>query len=171
MVRMLSTLFVIFFTLILLTAAFALDSNVKIGKYRVGVNYSPLSACAVWPTPDGYLFRAANSTEYLKLSTSVFGLSVDDSVATLEKVAVTRPLTDQEKTLCNEIKALDATTLKVSKASSRANPPNTRPTYDITATTKTGNRVLEGTLCEGLPIKGKYHKIIDRNETAICEEY
>lgn len=63
------------------------------------------------------------------------------------------------------------TSLKVSKASSRATPPNTRPTYDITATTKTGNRVLEYTPCEGLPIKSKYYKIRDKNETAVCEEY
>ena len=103
--RRLSTLMVIIFTLVLVSVAFAVDTNMKVGKYQVGINYSPLIACATWTDTSTNLsvYRAVNAVEYLALSKKVFGLSVDESTVELEKIAVTRTLTDVEKVFCKVI--------------------------------------------------------------------
>lgn len=179
LVRRLSTLLVLLFTMTLVIVAFnvshASDTNIKVGKYRVGINYSPLSACAVWVDSTGYIFRAVNASEYLSISNKVLGLDVNSAVTAVEKIAVTRELTEQERTLCVEVVKLDLTALKAVPAPN-GNPPNTRKTKDITATTYTKIRVPDASLCEGAMIK-KYRinqnwfKVKGLNLTTLCGEY
>lgn len=171
--RKLSTLFVIFFSIILfISVAYAVDSNVKMGKYRVGINYSPLMACAVWVNSSGsYNFRAVNNTEYLKLSGDVFGLSVDKALLELEKITSIRALTPDENAFCIEVKKLDVTVLKAVPSST-----GTRRTRDITATTYTKTRVPDSSLCEGVIIKKyqknkNWHKVVGLNLTTLCGKY
>lgn len=173
LVRSLSTLFVIFFSIVLfISIAYAVDSNVKVGKYRVGVNYSPLKACAAWVDGSGnYVFRAVNATEYLKLSNDVFGLSVDEALAKLEKTTATRDLTIEETSLCIEVKDLDVTVLKAVPSKN-----GTRRTRDITATTYTDIRIPDTSLCEGAVIKKyqknkNWHKVAGQNLTTLCGKY
>lgn len=172
MLRLFSVLVVVAFTLVLfISVSHAVDTNLKVGKYRVGINYSPLSACAVWDTADGYISRAANEAEYLDLSSKVFGLSMDDTVVSLEKITATRKLTDQEKVLCNELIVLDKTILKAVPSKS-----GTRRTKDMTATTYTTMRVPDTVLCEGEIIKKyqknrNWYKVKDLNVTTLCGEY
>jgi len=106
--RMLSVMAIFIFTIILFAGvSHAVDTNIKVGKYRVGVNYSPFSACAVWLDAGNYLGRAVDTAEYLALSKEVFGLSVLDAIARIEAIEVTRLLTGQEEALCLEMVALD----------------------------------------------------------------
>lgn len=166
MFRMYSTLTVIFFTLVLgIASVKAIDTNIKVGKYRVGINYSPLIACAVWPnepSPTGsisYNFRAANSKEYLQLSISVLGFSISDMVKEFEKVPSTRPLTDTEKVFCKEIAQSDLTVLKAVPSKSRD-----RPTRKLDAITTTKFRVPDTVRCEGDMIKSLYKTRISKND-------
>ena len=171
--RRLSTLMVIIFTLVLVSVAFAVDTNMKVGKYQVVINYSPLIACATWTDTSTNLsvYRAVNAVEYLALSKKVFGLSVDESTVELEKIAVTRTLTDVEKVFCKDVATLYSTTLKAVPSST-----GTRRTRDITATTYTSTRIPDSSLCEGAIIKKyqknkNWHKVQNLNLTTLCGEY
>ena len=172
--RRLSTLFVLFFTLVLvITTCYAVDTNLKVGKYRVGVNYSPLSACAVWIATGEikYTYRAVNAAEYLSVSSKVSGMAVDNAIINIEKIAITRKLTEQETAFCIEVTKLDATVLKAVPSKN-----GTRPTRDITATTYTKTRVADTSLCEGAIIKKyqtnkNWHKVKDLNLTTLCGKY
>ena len=176
--RRLSTLFVFFFIMMfMVTVSYAVDTNIKIGKYRVGVNYSPLSACVVW-IPVGetkYVYRAVNTAEYLSVSSKVLGMAIDNAVINIEKIAVTRKLTEQELAFCIEVTKLDATTLKAVPAPNGI-PPNTRRTKDITATTYTKTRISDTKKCEGIMVKKyqtnrNWYKVVGLNLTTLCGKY
>lgn len=197
MIRLYSTLAVVIVTLLLsMVSVKAIDTNIKVGKYRVGINYSPLIACAVWPSdlqvdtaivlsPNStgstsgtlvnpvayYNFRAANAKEYLNLSLSVIGKNKDEIISIFEKADSSRLLTQVEKDFCIKVAQTDLTVLKAVPADSED-----RPTRKLDAITKTKFRVPDSVLCEGAIIRkyrtnDNWHKVVGLELTTRCGRY
>ena len=91
----------------------------------------------LWDVAIGKDYIIANSTQ-CAVTTYTDNIDFRSAIAKpLISSEAPRDLTASQKIEREKLMlAAKGTALKVSKASSRANPPNTRPTYDITATTK-----------------------------------
>ena len=106
--KVLSILFVFALTMTLSAIAVASGTFFKIDKYSVGINYSPLSACAVWidePT-NTYIYRYANAEEYISISSAIFGLTAQQALSRIETQEATRELTAEELDFCRRIRDL-----------------------------------------------------------------
>jgi len=153
--KLFSIFFVALFTIILFASSSYSSTDIVAGKYRVVIKESPKSICAVWINENTgkYIFRVANEIEYNKLSKEISGLSIDAAISVLENIQANRVITDKERLLCLEAKALDNKALK-------AVPSKTgeRTSRDLeTALIKQKEKLSDKTHCEG-PIIKKYQK-------------
>lgn len=159
-------------------AMFALGVNaatMKIGKYQIGVISEPFAGAAAWKNDlKEWQCRFANSSELLSILAAIENKNESEAILYTEALTSTRDLTPSEIIYCKGLISI------IEKANSLTVSPNgkylTRPTYDITATTKTGKTVNVGAPCEGNIIKYRYstksyYKITGRNETALCGVY